>query len=78
MNKRTTLPREKRLELVAIYMKDGMKAVEGPAKAAGVTAKHVANAASSLGLTRRRRGFCVQTFDDPRWERAKAIGEVRA
>lgn len=80
MNTRTRLPRAKRDELVAIYMAGGMRAVEVPAKLAGVTAKHVANVASYLGMVRHRAipGVSSQTRDDPRWERAKAIGEVRA
>lgn len=80
MNTKTRIPREKRDELLAIYMAGGIKALKVPAASAGVTPKYIANVASFLGMTRHKRAdhTSTRTGDDPRWERAKLIGEVRA
>lgn len=80
MNTKTRIPREKRDELLAIYMAGGIKAVKAPAAAAGVRPKYIANVASALGMTRHKKadGTSTRTGDDPRWARARAIGEVRA
>ncbi|MCK1322123.1 hypothetical protein IVA94_14725 [Bradyrhizobium sp. 156] len=80
MNTNTRIPIAQRDELIAIYMAAGMKAVEEKAAEDGVTGKYVANAAHFKGLIRHRRadGTSSRTGNDPRWERAKAVGEVRA
>jgi hypothetical protein len=78
--RRVRIPRQKRDELIAIYLAGGIRGVARAAADAGVTGKYVSSAASSLGLTRHKskRGFSTLTFDDPRWERARAVGEVCA
>lgn len=80
MNTKTRIPRERRDELLAIYMAGGIKALRVPAAAAGVTPKYISNVASALGMTRHKgkNGTSSRTGDDPRWARAIAIGEVRA
>ncbi len=66
----------KRQELVELYLKDGMKAVAAKAKQYGVTPKYVANVACNMGMKRQARGISVKTAHDPRWERARTVGEV--
>lgn len=80
MNTKTRIPRDKRDELLVIYMAGGIKALREPAAAAGVTPKYIANVASFLGMTRHKKpdGTSTRTGDDPRWARACAVGEVRA
>lgn len=76
MNRRTRLTKDQRAELVGVYTQDGMKGVEALARRYGVTAKHVANIASDMGI--RRQPNRRQTEQDPRWSWAIERGSVRA
>jgi hypothetical protein len=76
VNKRTRLTEGQRAELVEIYTRDGMNGVEALARRYGVTAKHVANIASDMGI--RRQPNRRQTEQDPRWSWAIERGAVVA
>lgn len=81
MNAKTfKVPADQRLALVQLYMESGMKGVEPMCRELGITAKYVANLASVMGLHRRKDnpGRSLQTENDPRWARARAVGVVEA
>jgi hypothetical protein len=89
MNLKRKITVEQEEELVRVFVEHGRKIAGELAEQYGVHRNYPLNAAAKRGIKRPRwrKGnryvdakvdHSVNTFKDPRWERAKAIGAVVA
>lgn len=69
------LNKEKKNELMRIYLQQGRRAITPLCRDLGIKPQSIANYAANMGLY---RGMSGRTAGDPRWARAIAVGKVVA
>ena len=77
MNGNSKITPDQRDELIRVYFEHGREAAGDLAEQYGVSRKYPSSVAAVLGMGRRDI-HQPRSVNDPRWARARAVGEVVA